>query len=148
VNDYLRSPHPDPFVERCRPYITLVVAALVRHNFEVVDSWLDPRDPRDATIRLTLHTDRHPGPTDKALVWDEETGWRLGGFVSGRQGVRTILSQATALGGGLLPTGDDLARRIVDGATALPHRYRSHLSTQDGFEQALWMAGTQTLILT
>ena len=45
-----------------------------------------------------------------ALVWDEESGWRLGSFVSGGRGEHTQLNGVRYLGGGLLP-GPSACRR-------------------------------------
>ena len=45
-----------------------------------------------------------PGALGKvALVWDEESGWRLGRFLSGEAGRRTELTGVRYLGGGLVP---------------------------------------------
>lgn len=111
-----------------RNYVIHSVWALIGHGLVVDRSWLDPRDPRDATIVLQ---------DTRALLWDEVTGWRLGLFRSGRPGLRTELDDVTYLGGGPLPTPRELARRVIAGATAPRHEYRSHTDVRDGLDDAL-----------
>jgi hypothetical protein len=104
------APHPDPNVNETHGYITATVEALDALNLRVDDSWLDPKGPVDATI-----------VTDSfALVWDEWRGWVRGDYVSGRQGERTVLANATDLGGGLLLDPRELAVLVRDGRTAAP----------------------------
>src|SRR5687768_5115410 len=107
---FIPKRHPDPQVDLTRPYVTQVVLALTAAGVPVRESWLDPRCPRDATVRYG---------DEAALVWDEETGWRRGQFVSGDQGVRTVLAGAVYLGGGVLPVPDDVAYRVTVGVTAV-----------------------------
>jgi hypothetical protein len=146
MNEALPTAHPLPFVDAIRPYITAAVLALTGSGIPVLRSWLDPYDPRDATIlfaqdiRGTGGSGRSPAAL-YALVWDEETGWRYGAFVSGEPGVRTVLARATALGGGLLPSGDELVARILSGVAAQPLLLRRWFDTADGFEDALRRAG-------
>ncbi len=129
------SPHPDPWVDLLRPYITRAVRALADGGLQVERSWLDPRDPRDATI---LYTD--PGDASgriRALVWDEVTGWRRGRFEGGQQGTRTVLSEVTYLGGGVLLSDIALAGRVLAG-TAKPRRpHRAVTELRDGLDDAL-----------
>jgi hypothetical protein len=120
-------PHPTLHVDATRNYVTFGVRALADQGLVVDRSWLDPSDPRDATIVLQ---------DSRALVWDEVTGWRVGLFRTGEQGVRTVVNGAVHLGGGPLPPPADLVRRLANG-TAVPVReYRSYADS-DGFGDAL-----------
>ena len=98
------APHPDPKVDAFRPYIEKAVTALKEAGLTVIESWMDPCDPIDATIRLG----------GWALVWDEWDGWRLGVFVSGRQGVRTVLHDTVRFEGGPRLAVVELAQRVRD----------------------------------
>jgi hypothetical protein len=133
VND-MNTPetHPDPWVDLIRDYVTEAVCALTHQGFQVKRSWLDPRDPRDATI---LYTSSLVEP--RALVWDEETGWREGRLRDGRPGVRTTLSEVTYLGGGPLVSTDEFVRRMLDGTRNDRAVYRSHSDVRDGFDDTL-----------
>lgn len=131
------APHPDPDIDALRPMITSVVLAFVEHGIRVHASWLDPRDPRDATILYSLDTSRDASSGPLAAVWDEETGWRSGDFVSGSQGSRTTLTNVRFLGGGLLPDRGEVARMIAGQTTAVPQTYRRYTDSSDGFETAL-----------
>jgi hypothetical protein len=92
---------------------------------------------------LNSHGSRNKGVAGlDALVWDEETGWRYGTFVSGQPGIRTILAKATPLGAGLLPTGDLIAERITSGTRAKLQKLRDHNDLHDGFERQLQQAGS------
>ena len=119
--------HPVPRVNTTRNYVTRCVRALVQEGLVVDRSWLDPSDPRDATVILG---DAH------ALVWDEMTGWRIGLFHGGEQGVRTTLGDSVHLGGGPLPVPEELVRRVVSGTTASRREHRSYADA-DGFDEAL-----------
>jgi hypothetical protein len=135
VNQNVPMPHPDPWVNLLRGYVTEAVRSLVDHDFQVERSWLDPAGPRDATILYVPTTGTRQAP--HALVWDEETGWRTGRYVSGEQGVRTRLTEVAFLGGGVLPDSRELAGRAI-GATPEPRReYRSHADLRDGLDDAL-----------
>lgn len=123
--------HPDEWVELTRGYITAVVRELVANGVHVSESWLDPRDPRDATLMLSVDTGR------RALVWDEENGWRHGGFVAGRQGERTVLDDVAHLGGGVLPEPAAVASRFLAGHAEEARQYRSHADLCDGFDTEL-----------
>lgn len=120
-------PHPVSYVNTTRNYVTQSVWALIKAGLVVDRSWLDPADPRDATIVLQ---------DTRALVWDEECGWRVGLFRSGRQGVRTDVSGAVHLGGGPLPAPDELAGRIRAGVSAPAREYRSY-EDSDGLDEML-----------
>ncbi|BCY13587.1 DUF6292 family protein [Actinoplanes sp. L3-i22] len=119
------SAHPHPWLDMLRPYITDTVHGLAAAGYHVQDSWLDPRDPRDATIRLAGGT---------ALVWDEETGWRRGRFVSGAPGRRTELDGVEWLAGGLVPDPRGVAHL---GGHARAPRYRGWRDVRDGLDDHL-----------
>lgn len=129
------QPHPDPWVDLLRGYVSQAVRALADNDLEVQRSWLDPCDPRDATIVYV------PGDgvrdRELALVWDEETGWRTGTYESGEQGVRTGLGDATFVGGGALVDPRELVGRLMDGTTAPRRAYRSYTDLRDGLDDAL-----------
>jgi hypothetical protein len=108
--------------------VAAVATALAARGFTVQRCWLDPYDPRDATIRCA---------NALALVWDEETGWRQGQFVSGAPGERTVLAQPTALGGGLLPEPAAVAYRLLHRQTGAAQVYRSFHDLRDGLDDAL-----------
>jgi Family of unknown function (DUF6292) len=128
--------HPDPWVDLIRGYISTAVRSLSDAGLEVRRSWLDPRDPRDATI--TFADPASSGPASElAVVWDEVTGWRHGVFESGQQGVRTALTRVAYLGGGILPDGLELARRVLSGASESPVQHRSAVSLNDGLDDLL-----------
>jgi hypothetical protein len=108
------APHPNPNVDEARGYITATVQALDALSLHVDESWLDPMGPIDATI-----------VTDSfALVWDEWRGWVRGDYVSGRQGERTMLDNATEIGGQLLLDPRELAVLVRSGLTAGPVAHR------------------------
>lgn len=119
--------HPDYWVNLPESYIRATVEALCGAGVQVPRAWMDPSDPRDATILVT------PAGT-RALVWDEETGWRTGDFVDGRQGVRTELADARYLGGGVLPPANQVAHLFREGASVAPHVYRSRSDVRDGLD--------------
>jgi hypothetical protein len=123
-----KPPH-DPWVDLIRGYITGTVQALQQGGLIVERAWLDPSDPRDATIVL------RDAP---ALVWDEQAGWREGGFVSGEQGVRTVLDSPSLLGGGVLPDPRRLAGAVRAGIalSPAPAAYRSY-TDRDGLDDTL-----------
>jgi hypothetical protein len=131
--DNIPLPHHDPWIDLTRRYVTEAVQALGEADLEVRRSWLDPRDPRDATVVFTA-----PGEAaDRAVVWDEVTGWRQGRFESGRQGSRTELSDMTYLGGGVLLSSTDLVARLLAGASEQRREYRSVSDLHDGLDEAL-----------
>ncbi|HEV2639323.1 MAG TPA: hypothetical protein VGX23_29570 [Actinocrinis sp.] len=131
-HNILPSVHPDPWVDILRAYTGATVTTLARHGLTIHRSWLDPQDPRDATIVYTPD-----GGKLRALVWDEVAGWRDGAFVSGRQGVRTELDSAVHLCGKLLPTGGELAWSLRTGVTAPAKAHRSYGDTHDGLDDRL-----------
>ncbi|HEY8479336.1 MAG TPA: DUF6292 family protein [Spirillospora sp.] len=121
-------PHPDPFVEATRGYITRVGDALQAHGVPISKVWLDPCHPRDATFVLGL----------RALVWNESEGFVLGEYVSGEPGVRTILRDPVALGGGVLPDPRAVPALLEAGPSGSPPvRLRSFADGHDGFEDRL-----------
>ncbi|MFC4910510.1 DUF6292 family protein [Actinomadura gamaensis] len=123
--------HPDPWVDRTHGYVTHVVTTLGRAGVRVESCWLDPSGPRDATIVTRSGSDL------RALVWDEETGWREGRFVSGRQGERTVLDSVRYLGGDVLLDGDAVLDRLLTGVSEAPRAFRSHDDHHDGFAARL-----------
>src|ERR1700761_761936 len=104
--------HPDRWVNVLHGYVTEAVEALKSGGLLIERSWLDPRDPRDATIVFS-HPAANVTTKQLALVWDEVAGWRCGTFQSGKQGIRTQLSDVTYIGGGLLVGGHELAGRVL-----------------------------------
>lgn len=94
------APHEDPWVDVLRGYVTKAVEDLTQGGLRIECSWLDPRNPRDATI-IFSHPAANVSPEKLALVWDEVSGWRRGLFESGCQGVRTRLSGTCAVGAAL-----------------------------------------------
>jgi hypothetical protein len=134
--DSMPLSHPDPWVNVLRGYVTEAVEAIDEHGLVVKRSWLDPRDPRDATI-VFRHPASNVSTEELALVWDEVTGWRSGIFESGEQGVHTLLSDPRYLGGGVLLDGQDLAGRVLAGATEPRREHRSVADLRDGLDDAL-----------
>jgi hypothetical protein len=132
----LPAAHQDPWLDVLRGYVTGSVEALTAGGLLVKRSWLDPRDPRDATIIFT-HPASNVSGGELALVWDEVTGWRSGVFESGQQGERTVLSGTSYLGGGLLPDGPELAARVLAGASESRREHRSGAAARDGLDAAL-----------
>jgi hypothetical protein len=132
-NDAFPQLHPDSWIDLTRPYITAAVWSLVNAGVPVTRSWLDPRDPRDATIVYSS-----PATVgERALVWDEVTGWRYGRYEFGSQGTRTSLSDVSHLGGGVLLDGTDLVSRLISGASAPQRQYRQVTDLHDGLDDAL-----------
>ena len=126
------TPHSDPRLDLLRAYVTHAVLALANGGVHVERSWLDPFDPRDATIVCVGR-----GGTLTGLVWDEETGWRRGTFVAGQPGERTVLRGVGHLCGGLLPSGETLARRFAEGVRQPEQKYRRYTDLRDGLDTAL-----------
>ncbi|MEO3782313.1 DUF6292 family protein [Actinocorallia sp. B10E7] len=118
-------PHPDPEVDESRGYITAVTRELVLQGVDIDRVWLDPSGPVDATIVTGTH----------ALVWNETHGWTAGRFVSGEQGVRTVLADPLLLGGGVLPLPSEIALRAVLGRSE-PLVVR-RIRARDGFQETL-----------
>jgi hypothetical protein len=131
--DNIPLPHPDVWVDLTRRYVTEAVQALGTGLLKIESSWLDPRDPRDATIvYISPGTDSR-----RALVWDEVSGWRHGRFESGRPGVRTELSGIAYLGGGVLVSSAELAGRLLASASEPRREYRSVSDLHDGLDDVL-----------
>ncbi|WP_433467914.1 DUF6292 family protein [Spirillospora sp. CA-128828] len=120
-------PHPDPFVDVTRGYITRVGEALQARGVPLSTVWLDPSHPRDATFVLGL----------QALVWNESEGFVLGEFVSGEPGVRTVLRDPVRLEGGVLPDPDAVPILLERGGAGAPVSLRSFTAGHDGFEDEL-----------
>jgi hypothetical protein len=131
------TPHPDPWVDLLRDYATSTVWALASHNLLIWRSCLDPVCPRDVTIVFSRPSATAISPGLRALVWDEETGWRQGRFEAGQPGVRTRLTGVTYLGGGVLPTPEQVARRVIAKAAAPARAHRSSADIRDGIDDAL-----------
>ncbi|MEV1167190.1 DUF6292 family protein [Nonomuraea sp. NPDC049784] len=125
------APYTEEWLQQPASYVRQVIDEL---GPEVADWWEGPSDPRDATLRLADGT---------ALVWDEESGWRLGAFVSGGRGSHTELNGIRYLGHGLLPKPERVpsalndARAGVGASSAWRPCYRSHRNCRDGFDVAL-----------
>jgi hypothetical protein len=133
---FIPSRHPDPQVDMTWGYVTQAVLALVAAGVRVREAWLDPHCPRDATIRYG---------DEAALVWDEETGWRRGRYVSGEQGVRTVLAGVVYLGGSVLPAPGEMAHRVTTGVTAPRHVHR-RWADLDRFDDELRAYGARLLV--
>jgi Family of unknown function (DUF6292) len=125
------EPYTDEWLQQPIGYVRQVVDRL---EAEVADWWAGACDPRCVTLKLADGT---------ALVWDEESGWRLGAFVAGGPGRHTELTKIRYLGHGLLPKPErvrealDEARAGVGASTAWRPCYRSHRNRRDGFDLAL-----------
>lgn len=124
--------HADPWVNLLGGYVTEAVEALGAAGLRVDRSWLDPCDPRDATIRLADST---------ALVFDEVTGWRYGTFLAGQPGVRTCLADVKHVGGGVLLDPRKLAHRVSHRYSTLRREFRSVTDLHDGLDEALRLRG-------
>jgi hypothetical protein len=134
--DITPEAHPDPWLNLLQAYVSEATEALRDGGLKVQRAWLDPSDPRDATILYAV------AATDpRALVWDEEQGWREGKYVSGEQGVRTVLDGARHVGGQLLPSARRLAHDVHGGITTAPVRFRSYQDVRDGLDDALVSGG-------
>jgi hypothetical protein len=99
--------HPHEQVDTAHAYIAATVRALRDRGIEVDRSHLDPMGPVDATIVAG----------GEALVWDEWSGWRIGAYVSGPQGERTVLRDARWLGGGVLLDPSAIAELVQSGGS-------------------------------
>ncbi|GAA0407760.1 hypothetical protein Acor_69450 [Acrocarpospora corrugata] len=116
------EPYSDAWLALAVPYVARVAEALDARRW-----WDDPFDPRDATILLA---------GGLALVWDEESGWRHGVFVSGRKGMRTELAGVRYLGGGVLPEPERVAE-LIPGSREERPVYRSYRDFGDGLDREL-----------
>jgi hypothetical protein len=112
------------------------VTALISGGLRVERSWLDPMGPRDATILYSPSGATSTAET-RALVWDEVSGWRLGRYEGGHQGVRTTLSEVSYLGGGVLLDGKALAGRVRALVSEPRPEYRAFTDLRDGLDDAL-----------
>lgn len=134
-NHVAPMPHPDRWVNLPCGYVTQVTERLAASGLLLERSWMDPFDPRDATIRL-LDPAAKASDGELTLVWDEATGWRRGRFIRGEQGVRTELADVGHLGGGVLPSEGDVVNRVLAGASEPRRVYRS-VADRDGLDEAL-----------
>jgi hypothetical protein len=128
--------HPDPWVNVTHGFVTQAVEDLAEGGLKIDRTWLDPRNPRDATV-IFQHPASNVSAAELALVWDEVTGWRSGVFESGEQGVRTVLSDVRYLGGGVLLEGSELVGRVLAEVSEPRCEYRSVENLQDGLDDAL-----------
>lgn len=126
--------HPNPWLDLTRDYVTETVGALASSGLDVDRSWLDPVHPRDATI---VYRAASADATVRALVWDEETGWRTGEYVHGEPGVRTELADVAYLGGGVLAVPGEVAGRLHSRVREPRRMYRSMRDVRDGLDDAL-----------
>jgi len=125
--------HQDPWLNIMRGYVSAAVRALATGGLRPEASWLDPKDPRDATILLT----EDGAHAARALVWDEETGWRTGAYVSGEPGKRTALAEPVYLGGGVLVDPGELTARLREGISSPRQVHRSRHDLRDGLDDLL-----------
>lgn len=141
--DALPSPGTLAWVELPRFYVDATRAALAATGIPATESWIDPMDPRDATIVLA----------SLALVWDEVSGWRYGRFVSGHKGVRTVLEDERSFGGELLPEPTMVAaatRCVLDGTVigaAERPAFRHYTDLGDGTDELLAAYEPQAALL-
>jgi hypothetical protein len=138
--------HRDQWVDLLNGYVAEMVRVLVGNGIQVRRSWLDPSDPRDATIvyapRQEYEQVREIG--DFAMIWDEETGWRYGRFVHGRPGARTVLARHAHLGGSLLPDPSEVAWNLVNRRESECRKYRSFNDYRDGLDDVLRACALRT----
>ncbi|MGC5014589.1 DUF6292 family protein [Streptosporangium sp. DT93] len=127
--------HAEPYSEEWRERPARYAAGVARALGEQVEGWWPgPCDPRTVTVRLA---------GGEALVWDEESGWRHGRYVSGDRDTPTVLAGPRYLGGGLLLAPERIGSAIADAragvgnSTAWRPCYRSHRHRRDGFDLAL-----------
>jgi Family of unknown function (DUF6292) len=127
--------HLLPWVNLPEAYIRATIEALQsRNGLEMPRAWMDPSDPRDATVLITSDKTR-------ALVWDEESGWRTGRFVDGAQGTRTELGDLSYLGGGAVPSPEEVAHRLATGTSVARPQYRAYTDMRDGIDDLLRHSG-------
>lgn len=135
ISSALPQPYTPAWVMMPEDYVRRVADALNEAGVAVAKWWIDPADPRDATIRVM--------DGSLALVWDEETGWRCGPFVAGEQGVRTQLARAVYLGTEVLPEPAAVVAALRASAASdapvrtTPTVYRSYRDLHDGFDSRL-----------
>lgn len=137
MNLSIPDAHPDPWLNILRGYVSATVSALAAGGLRPEASWLDPRDPRDATILLAGDAQTTSTRPLRALVWDEETGWRSGDYVSGEPGVRTELADPRHVGGGVLVAPGELTGRLQAGVIEPRRVHRSRHDLRDGLDDLL-----------
>jgi len=121
------DPHEDPWVNLPFQYAKSTLQKLQVGGYVVDRAWVDPSNPRDCTFVLS---------DSQALVWDEDFGWRTGGFISGRQGERTILADPRQLIGKILPAPAEVLDALRTGKATTPERLRNH-GDRDGLDEKL-----------
>jgi hypothetical protein len=131
VNQSHPEPHADRWVNHTLGYMTVLSGTLAGRGVRIERSWLDPCDPRDATITYKSAGELY------ALVWDEMTGCRIGRFVSGCPGVRTELADPVYISDGVLADPREVAARLLAGVGTARREFRSYADVRDGFEDAL-----------
>jgi len=119
--------HPHPWVNLPFHYVQAVLWELERTGHVIDRAWLDPSDPRDATIVFT---------NLQALTWDESRGWLAGDYVGGEQGVRTVLADARQLVRKILPSSAEVATAVVRDLGTDPVQLRAY-GTRDGLDEQL-----------
>lgn len=119
--------HPDPWVDLPFHYAAATLQGLQDAGMMIDRLWTDPSDPRDVTLVFQ---------NLKALTWDEDHGWIVGGFVSGRQGERTVLAAPRQLIGKVLPAPAEVVAAIQAGTGTEPVRLRNY-GERDGIDEML-----------
>lgn len=120
-------PHPDRWVNHPSGYITGIMGHLITTGFVIDRAWMDPCQPRDATLVLS---------DLRAITWDEDRGLLLGRYVSGRQGERTVLADPVQLSKSILMEPAAVPAAVRAGRGTEPTRLRRH-GTRDGLDEAL-----------
>lgn len=121
------DPHKDPWVNLPFRYATSTLQTLQADGYVVDRAWMDPSSPRDCTFVLS---------DSQALTWDEDFGWITGGFVSGRQGERTVLASPRQLIGKILPAPAEVLEALRTGKAAGLVRLRDY-GARDGLDEKL-----------
>lgn len=115
-------------------YLSEIETALLRYGVSYEFSWTGPAYPREGSILLT---------DGRVLIWDEETGCRIGPFDGKTRNGRTRLLWHRYLCADVLPHPDDVAEAVAatpqrrPRGEQVPYRYRSHRDRGDGFEERL-----------
>jgi hypothetical protein len=120
-------PHPDHWVNHPSGYIKGIIGHLITTGFVIDRAWMDPCQPRDATLVLS---------DLRAITWDEDRGLLLGRYVSGHQGERTVLADPVQLSKRILMEPAAVPAAVRAGRGTKPTQLRSH-GTRDGLDEAL-----------
>jgi hypothetical protein len=120
-------PHPDRWVNRPWGFITGITGQLIKAGFVIDRAWMDPSQPRDATLVLS---------DLRAITWDEDRGLLLGRYVSGHQGERTVLTGSVQLSKRILMEPAAVPAAVRAGRGTKPTQLRSY-GTRDGLDEAL-----------